>query len=343
MKLKQFIQILVVVVGSMLLAACASATQTEEGTTAEENPIIFFGSGTTVAEPYMVPLLTLGRENLAEQGIDMEFVALTSDEAVVAALDRNRVDIALLSTLGLNRSVSQGLDLQYVLSLQMYNPFVLAGPSEFTSAEDFRGARIGLQSRTSLSVAVSEVLLREQAGLEPGEDYEVVFVPGSDSRAAAMEAGNMDAAVLFRAVASDLEKRTDGQFTIYGGLWDVMPPMPWEGLAVSPEFREDREMVVTFIRAMLDAYDEFYAGDPAAMAALKDEIPEAEPLVAEELAEDFALYQEIELFPRDGDLHQEQYDSIVQFLADIGQLEEDQTVPYEDVVDRSFVEDALGE
>lgn len=332
--------LLVLLLVALLVAGCGAPQAQEAAEGEEENPIIFFGSGTTVPEPYMMPLLTLGRDNLADQGITMEFVSLSSDEAVEAALDRGRVDVALLSTVGLNRAASQGLDLRYVLGTEMHNTFVLAAPSDFTEAEDFRDTQVGVQSRTSLSIAVAEVLLREQGGLDAGTDYEMVFLPGSDARAAAMEAGNLDAAVLFRSVAADLENKTDGRFAIYGGLWDVLDPMLWEGLAMSAEFRENEELATTFVRAMLDAYEEFYQSDPQELAAMKDTVPGSDALDAEELAGDFELYQEIGMFPVDGGLEQEHYDAMVDFLLELGQLEQDQVVPYEEAVDTSILETA---
>lgn len=343
-------------VGSLMLLACAQPIAPAPGQVVKETVVvekevmvtptpvpeqtIWFGSGSTLLDPYLVPTFTITRQRLADQSINLEFVTLSTDEAVEAALDRNRVDVALLSTVGLNRAVSKGLDMKFVVGIEMHNTFVLTTRADVTDLEELRGKRIGTQSRTSLSVAVAEVMLREQAGLEPGEDYEMVYLPGSDNRAAAMEAGNLDAAVLFRNVAAQLEKRTDGEFKIYGGLWDVLDPMLWEGLAVSEQFRANKELATTFVKAVLDTYEEFYAGDPAEMAPLKEGIPEAEPLDTTALAGDFELYQEVGLYPTDGGLDPKYYNAMTDFLVEIGQLEEDQVVPYEEAVDPSILEAA---
>ncbi|MFQ5856502.1 MAG: ABC transporter substrate-binding protein [Anaerolineae bacterium] len=332
---------------SMILVACAQPIpQVEERVvvvtpTLRPETTIWFGSGSTLLDPYLVPIFTLGRDRLADRGIILEYVTLSTDEAVEAALDRDRVDVALLSTVGLNRAVSQGLKMKFVVGIEMQNTFVLTTRADVTDLEQLRGKKVGTQSRTSLSVAVAEVMLREQAGLEPGEDYEMVYLPGSDNRAAAMEAGSLDAAVLFRNVAAQLEERSNGEFKIYGGLWDVLDPMLWEGLAMSERFRANKELATTFVKAMLETYEEFYAGDPAEMAPMKEGIPEAEPLDEGALVGDYELFKRVGLYPQDGGLDPAYYNAMTDFLVAVGQLEPDQVVPYEDAVDPSILEAAL--
>jgi len=248
---------------------------------------IWFGGGSTLLDPYLVPIFTIGRQRLADKGFNLEFVALSTDEAVEAALDRGRIDVGMLSAVGLNRAVSQGLSMEFILGLETQNTFVLTTHADVTDLSQLEGKTIASQSRTSLSVAVGEVMMTEQAGLVSGEDYEMTFLPGSNNRAAAMEAGSIDAAVLFRAVAAELEQRTGGEYKIDGGLWDVLDPMLWEGLAVSNDFvANNPEVAATFVETMLETYEEFYAGDPAEMAAMKEGIPEAEPLDTDALAGD---------------------------------------------------------
>lgn len=326
---------------SLVLTACGGDGGAEspgnEGS-GDEDQTIFFGTGSTEAEAYLVPLLTTGREILAEQGITLEYIALSSDEAVQAALDRGRVDVALQSSLGLHRALSAGLGGKFITGLQQHNPFVLVVPGDVTDLSQLAGMRVGIEDPTSLSVTVAEVLIREQGGLEPGEDYELVALSGSSNRAAALQSGSLDASVLFRAVGERVENETGGEFRIHGGLWDVLDPMLWEGLAGSEEFRENTEQAEAFTAAVIESSRRFYEGDPAEMAAMKDDHPETETLDLDGLIGDFVLWQEIRLFPEDGGVGQDAFDGITEFLTDAGQLTEDTTVSYEDAVDPSFVE-----
>ena len=326
------------VFGLLLVVACQAGAPATSPTGSGGPKTIYMGSGTTEAEPYMVPLLTIGRDLLAEQGITLEYVALSTDEAVVAALDQGRVDVALLSTQGLNRAVSAGLRMRMAVGLQQHNTFVMATAADVTDLAQLRGKTIGNQDSTSLCVAVISKMM-ENAGLAP-TDYSVVDLPGSSNRAAAMEAGSLDSACLFRNVTAQLAERTNGRFKIFGGLYDILPPMLWEGFAMSETFRNNDELATAFTRAVIDTANQFYNEDPATLAARKDDIPQAETLDVDALTGDFEQFQQVRLFPTDGGISKEQYDAMVQFLVDQELLDENQRVEYENAVDPSFVEAA---
>lgn len=324
---------------ALVVGACGQTGASPGASTpaGDDDKTIFLGTGTTEAEPYLVPLLTIGREVLAEQGITLEYIALSSDQAVQAALDRGRVDVALLSSLGLNRSGTAGLAGKFITGLQQHNSFILQVPGDLTNLSELRGKKVGIEDPTSLAVSVAEELLREQGGLEPGTDYEMVSLSGSANRAAALESGALDAAVLFRHVGERVETESNGRFRIYGGLWEILDPMLWEGMAASDSFRANTELANAFAAAVIETSKRFYAGDPAEMAAAKDDYPETSPLDVARLTGDFELYQEIKLFPEDGGVTEAAWTGITEFLVRVGQLQESEVVPYADAIDASFV------
>lgn len=328
-------RILITLIVLIMLLSTAPSSPTP---TQAQETTIWIGAGSTTLDPYYVPLFTLGRNILAEDGITIEFVSLTTDEAVEAALARGRVDAGILATVGLNRALNAGLSFKVVLGVETYNPFVLVTHSDLEDLSELEGKKVAAQSRTSLSVTVAEVLL-EQAGLSSGDDYEMVFLAGSGNRAAALENGSIDAAVIFGPVATNLVDNTDGEFKVYGGVWDVLEPMLWEGVAFSDTFREENpEVAAAFVSAMLEAYAQFYEGDPAEMVTLVEDIPEEVDTDAAALQKEYELYQEIGLYPLDGGVSIEAYEMMTEFLVDVGQLEEDEVVAYEDAIDPSFVE-----
>lgn len=327
--------LLLLLLCAVLVAPVSAQDETEH--------TIWIGAGSTTLDPYYVPIFTLGRQILADQGINIEFVSLTTDEAVEAALDRGRVDAGILATVGLHRALSQGLTFKVVLGVEMYNPFVLVTSSDLESLDELRGGQVAAQSRTSLSVTVASVLM-EQAGMTAGEDYEMVFLAGSGNRAAALDNGTLDAAVIFGPVATNLIESTEGRFKVYGGVWDVLDPMLWEGVAFSKDFRENNpEVAAAFVDSMMQAYEAFYEGDPAEMAALPEtmDIPEEVDTDAAALQKEYELYQEIGLYPLDGGISEESYQLMADFLIRVGQITEDQVVAYEDAIDPEFVDMAM--
>jgi hypothetical protein len=118
--------------------------------------------------------------------------------------------------------------------------------------------------------------------------------------------------------------------------------MMWEGFAMSGAFRGNESLATKFAAATIAAYARFYEGDPQAMAdeMLAEERPETAGLDPAEVAGDFALYQEIKLFPTDGGLDEAFFTRMNEMLVGVGQIEESDTLAYGDVVDRTFVEGA---
>ena len=84
-----------------------------------------------------------------------------------------------------------------------------------------------------------------------------------------------DATFLFRQVAVQLEQESGGEFVIWGGA-KTLDPMMWEGFVMSDTFRQDTALANAFVKACLQAYEDFYAGDPTELAEayLAEERPE---------------------------------------------------------------------
>jgi ABC-type nitrate/sulfonate/bicarbonate transport system substrate-binding protein len=303
---------------------------------------IFFGTGTTQAEVYLLPVLIRGREILAEQGIGLEYAALSNDEVVSAAVASGRVDVALNSLTGSQRAIKAGLGMRWTLTNETQNTFVFVTSKDVTDLTQLKGKKIGLQDPTSLVTPLLPGYLAE-ADLTV-DDVEVVYLAGSSARAAALTAGTLDATFLFRQVAVQLETESNGDFVIWGGGAKTLEPMMWEGFVMSDAFRQNKELANAFVKASLQAYEEFYAGDPAELAEayLAEERPETTGLDPAETAEDLAAFQETKVFPTDGGLDQALYDRMNELLVTAGQLTQDEVLPYTDVVDRSFVDAAGG-
>lgn len=328
-------------------SGCAGTTGPSAGASGSPgaNPgdkTIFFGTGTTQAEVYLLPVLIRGREILAEQGISLEYAALSNDEVVSAAVASGRVDVALNSLTGTQRAIKAGLGMRWTLTNETQNTFVFVTSKDVTDLAQLQGKKIGLQDPTSLVTPLLPGYLAE-ADLTT-DDVEVVYLAGSSARAAALTAGTLDATFLFRQVAVQLEEESGGEFVIWGGGAKTLDPMMWEGFVMSDAFRQNPDLAGAFVRACLQAYEEFYAGDPVELAEsyLAEERPETAGLDPAETAEDLAAFQETKVFPTDGGIDKELFDRMNELLVTAGQLSQDEVLAYEDVVDRSFV-DAAGD
>jgi ABC-type nitrate/sulfonate/bicarbonate transport system substrate-binding protein len=323
----------------MFSACSAAATPAPSGA---GDKTIFFGSGAVPGSPedYLLPLYTTARASLKSQGYALEYTALSTDEVVEAALDRGRIDVALLSMVGLQRAAKAGLKMKWILTNETQNTFVLVVKKDVTDLKQLKGKKIGSQDATSLSTAAIPGILGP-AGLA-ASDYSVVYLAGSGARAAALTAGSMDASMMLYTIAAQLITKSSGAFKIWGGGAAAAPAAMWEGFVASDGFRANKPAATAFVKAMLGAWTAFYAGDAAKMAkdAIALELNELMGLEEESAVADLKLYQSMKLFPTDGGLGEDLYTRMLDTLVAVDQLKKADTLAYKDVVDTSFLDAA---
>lgn len=322
-------------VAALMLSACtASSTPAPSG-----SKTIYFGSGATPGSPeaYLLPLFTTGRANLKAAGYDLQYTSLATDEVVSATIDQGRIDVALQSMVGLQRAVKAGLRMKWILTNETQNTFVLVVKKDVTDLKQLKGKKIGSQDATSLATAAIPGIFGA-AGLQPA-DYSVVYLAGSAARAAALEAGSMDASMMLYSIATQLGKKTNGAWKVWGGGATGAPAAMWEGFVASESFRKNTAAANAFVKAMVGAYKSFYTADAAKMAkdAIALELNELQGFEEETGTADLKLYQTMKLFPEDGGLSEEMFTRMIDTLVGVNQLKKADVVAYKDAVDDSFL------
>jgi ABC-type nitrate/sulfonate/bicarbonate transport system substrate-binding protein len=327
----------------LVVSACGgagnSSSQSAAASGGDNEKIIYFGSGSVPGSPedYLVPLFTTARKTLEDKGYQFSYSPLSTDEVVEAAIDRGRIDVALLSLVGAERAIKAGLHMKWVLTNETQNTFVLVVHKDVNDLTQLKGKKIGAQDATSLSTAAIPGILGP-AGLQLS-DYTISYLAGSSNRAAALTSGSLDASMLLYTIAAQLVDKSNGEFKIWKTDSSKSQPMAWEGFVMSDAFR-GTQAAKDFVAAMLDAYKKFYDADPAAMAKEAVEIPELTGLEEESAAADLKLYQDIKLFPLDGGVSKDLFTPMIDTLISVNQLKKENVVPYEDVVDTSLVDAA---
>jgi ABC-type nitrate/sulfonate/bicarbonate transport system substrate-binding protein len=334
----------VAVLALLVMSACSAtgspgSSSSNAPSSGESEKIIYFGSGSVPGSPedYLVPLFTTARKTLEDKGYQFSYSPLSNDEVVEAAIDRGRIDVALLSMVGAQRAIKAGLHMKWVLTNETQNTFVLVVHKDVDDLTQLKGKKIGSQDATSLSTAAIPGILGP-AGLSLS-DYTISYLAGSSNRAAALSSGSLDASMLLYTIAVQLIDKSNGEFKIWGGGAASGPAMDWEGFVMSDAFRQTQG-AKDFVAAMLDAYQKYYGADPAAMAKEAVGIEQLAGLEEESAAADLKLYQDIKLFPLDGGVSKDLFSPMIDTLKSVNQLKEADVVPYESVVDTSLVDAA---
>jgi ABC-type taurine transport system substrate-binding protein len=149
----------------------------------------------------------------------------------------------------------------------------------------------------------------------------------------------MDASMMLLSIATQLIDKSSGAFKIWGGGAATAPPMMWEGFVASDSFRANKPAATAFVKALLKAWTDFYAGDAAKMAkdAVALELSELQGLDDASATADLKLYQSMKLFPADGGLGEDLFKRMIDTLVAVDQIKQADTVSYADSVDASFV------
>jgi NitT/TauT family transport system substrate-binding protein len=133
---------------------------------------------------------------LKEEGItDAKVLAFRGDADVVQALAAGSVDINIASLTGLVTSIQSGQKFKSVWAGFNMAIFEWYGLPKYKSIAQTKGGRYGVSKFGSLTDSLTRYALRT-SGLDPDKDVTILQLGGANQFLAAMEAGQLDAAIL---------------------------------------------------------------------------------------------------------------------------------------------------
>jgi ABC-type nitrate/sulfonate/bicarbonate transport system substrate-binding protein len=251
----------------------------------------------------------------------------------VVALVRGEVQLATVPYSTAIRAVDEGAHLRVVLGANMASDFVLAARPGIDSVEALRGRRVAYD-QTGLD---GETLVREalaQAGV-PTSDVKLSALGESSARAAALEAGKVDAAVLDEADYQRLLGR-GRSLVVLARLADFRPRSAQTVWVVSQNYeRTHRAQLQRVVDGLLAGYAFVYtpAGRRAWIETARRSVlrgPDAR--LAPRL---YAYYRRTRSWPLRGEpVTPAQHARTVRFWIHAHEL--DKPVPYARVWDSSF-------
>jgi ABC-type nitrate/sulfonate/bicarbonate transport system substrate-binding protein len=147
----------------------------------------------------LVPWIAKERGFLSAQGVHAELI-YTSGALSMQALLGGSVDLVLGSIFDPLSAIAGGADVVVLGSFNNTAPYVMAVRPEIREVRDLRGRKVGVRSLTGPATAMTQFLL-EEAGLDSKRDVQILRVGGTAARLAALQDGQVDAALIDEAVA----------------------------------------------------------------------------------------------------------------------------------------------
>ena len=271
----------------------------------------------------------MGFARLRRQGIAVHVRELGGVANAVVALVRGDVQLAAVPYSTAIRAADEGARVRVVLGQNMASDFVLVARPGIGSVEALRGRRVvydatGLDGDTLVRVALA------RAGI-PSSEVKLSALAESSSRAAALAAGRVDAAVLDEPDYDRLLQRglTLG---VLARLSDFRPRSVESVWVVSQSYAQKHPVLVgRVVRGLLDGYTFAYtvAGRRAWITSARRSVFRGDPALAPRI---YDFYRAIRFWPlRDRPVTPAEHRRTVRFWLAAHQLA--RYVPYSRVWD----------
>lgn len=224
-----------------------------------------------------------------------------------------------------------GTDFQALFAVKA-NEWSLVTPVEITTPEGLNGKKVGIHGPGTLTELLVNSTIKKY-NITP----EVLVVPGSDARAAALQAGELDATPADIGTVIGIMSSSPGKYHV---MIDYNDELPFLGSVVATRkqlIEEDPEFIQAavnvFVEVQTSIKDNPDSLDAAAAAYLPD-LPASDVAARKEayLARDYW----------NPAMDTERVELALQFMIDTGALNADNAPAVEDVSNLTFITQALG-
>ena len=276
----------------------------------------------------------IAHDMLVDQGYAIVPTFYAQSELAVEALARGDAEFGNGAERTFWAAVTQGASIRTIVE-QSANAWSIYSIPDITTCQDLEGQRLAQHSEGAVSKAMTDAYILENC---PGTTPNTIILPGSENRAAALLAGEIDATPVELADAVRIDLQAPGQYHILTNFAKDVPNLETTGMYVNGDFAaKNPEAVKAYIRAMLTVHRQI-AEDPQ---ILIDEATKWLPIEPEALPKIADAYIAINAFDVNGGLSEETLQYSLDFYTNSGSLEAGLTL--DDVADLSYLNEVLEE
>jgi ABC-type nitrate/sulfonate/bicarbonate transport system substrate-binding protein len=273
----------VVLLGAMLLGACSGSSGGGGGGDggAGGTPELKVGFPTT---PDFDDLMTLAAvERLKQAGWKIEPVFFNDPETAFAALARNDTQIGFGAAAAALESIQSGAKIKLVAQQQGGAGWSLVARNDITACDQLANVRFALNSTGGATTGYAKYWIAQECSPDAAAKIKPLYIPGSENRAAALTAGQIDATLLTPGDIAVLEGRSPSAFhTVVDFSKTDLGQLNSSVIAVNEGYLgANRDTVIRFLATAMKVYREASA-DPAILReyAEKQQIQWSDKVVA---------------------------------------------------------------
>lgn len=309
------------------------------GTGVEGGPEFDLSGKTVVATTSPPGAINMGTfwayKRLEEWGADVETVIVTTTSGVQAII-ADRADLASQGSDEVVLGAAEGANTVAIGAPSTAMDYVLVARGDAESVEDLEGKTIGMSGPSGFDALLSRLSI-EQVGLDAESDVNFVQIGGSPDRAAALLAGQVDAATIFLEDWEELSRQTE-ELQLVQYMAEIVPDFPATAyFAEASYWEENPEVALALACANLQANVWLNSSEDEYVEYVLQVVPGA----TEEAAR--AIYQhaqEVNMWPTDPEelLSVEGTGGLIDAMLETGDITE--PVEAEEVVDVSYLQEA---
>ena len=251
-------------------------------------------------------------------GIKIDLVFAQSNASVIQQLAAGSYQVApSAGMVDPIRAVDKGAPVALVRIVIQSPPYALLAKPDIKRTEDLKGKTIIIGGPKDITRIFAERMLAPH-GLKVG-DYDYVFAGATSARFSALKAGAVDAALL--TAPFNFFAETAG-YTNLGFTFDVLPDMPFAGMAVNQPWAESH---AGLLKRFLDAYNKgvawFY--DPSNREAAVKLQMDISKIEQDDVERAYSFLHDNKLFEPTGEISRRKLGTVVDALHDLGDVSAD--------------------
>jgi ABC-type nitrate/sulfonate/bicarbonate transport system substrate-binding protein len=202
----------------------------------------------------------MAEEKLADMGYSVISTVYAEGNLAIAALAEGQADISIGNVGAYWNAAKQGAPILTVMA-QSRNGWSLASTVDIAECADLEGKRYAIHAEGTSSAAMGDAYFAETCpDMTLGER---LIIAGSENRAAALVAGQIDATPLELADVVRLDLANPGQFHVLANFGQDLPRLMTAAIFVDADFAaENPQAVRDYIKALLEVHREIKA-DPS--------------------------------------------------------------------------------
>jgi NitT/TauT family transport system substrate-binding protein len=343
----------VAAIGSLALAACtsgassapsspaATASAPAASTSAEPSALpgtkeftIAFTSVGLSSAPFLAAIDALNTDG----GYTIETEVLAESELVTEGVASGQYAFGSGANNSTMAAVEKGANIKVVVA-RVQNEWTVYARNDIADCAGLAGKRLAIHSQGAVSTAmVRNYIDTVCSGTEP----QYVVIEGSPNRVAAMLADQIDASPLELSDAITIETQAADRYHQIASFAEDLPELQTTSIYVNGDWAaENPGSVVAVVRAVLEQNAQI-EGDAAYLQSLGEEfVPDAINPDTIELAAQ--KYVELNMFPTDGGLTQENLQFTAEFFGPDGAAATETQLTVDQFADLQYLQLALDE